>query len=353
MRYCKHSRWLGLSVKDHDITLEISDRAQTILGDLPNPDVQKPSLFVLIGNGAKARALKELVSINQPKFNGRRAHGEIHLHIDASSTFGDRPVLFADGDLPIRGKPKRPLSSEKCHETTNRVLPRLRDNLPGPSLRESVDNVYFRLLSPFTDVFCFFAVDLGGLRPIVCRIASWLDKGQPSTLPKSTRPQLVIVIETNGSKPQDESATLKVFQQMMRKETRRDISEQFADVCILGLLSRDAISNEARHRRLKEYLLNASDQVRLAKINSRTLFSARHFAAFFQYACAHMARTPREPFDFIHASRIENMPAVDLNEHLSNFLLNIKSPESLKQFAIPVIASSVLLDSYPPDMHRK
>jgi hypothetical protein len=85
---------------------------------------------VLIGNSAKARALKQLVSVNEPKFNGRRAYSKIHLHINAASTFSDRPVLLADSDLPIRSRLKKSMPLEKCYKTATNVLPQLRDNLP-------------------------------------------------------------------------------------------------------------------------------------------------------------------------------------------------------------------------------
>jgi hypothetical protein len=210
MRYCRHSQWLALLVKEQDIILETSDRVQTLLSNLPDPDTQRPSLFVLIGNNAKARALRALFSISKLDFYGRRSHGEIHLHLDATSTFSDRPVLLADGDLPLRGKPKKIIASEKCHETISRVLPHLGDNTPT-NLKEYVDSNYLRLLSLFIDVFYFFATDLGGLRPIVRRITSWLDMGQPSTLPRTTFPRLVIVMESNGPTTRDESTALKLF----------------------------------------------------------------------------------------------------------------------------------------------
>ena len=38
-----------------------------------------------------------------------------------------------------------------------------------------------RIVSPCTDVFCFFADDVGKLKPIVQCLALWLDLGQPST----------------------------------------------------------------------------------------------------------------------------------------------------------------------------
>jgi hypothetical protein len=242
------------------------------------------------------------------------------------------------------------LATEKCHETANRQFnSRI---LTPPTLSKSADKIYFRLLSPFTDVFCFFADDIGKFRPIVQRLALWLDLGQPSTLPKSTRPKVLIVTERGEDAPGDDESDLMVFKRMLSEETTMDVSEQFSDIRLLSLAARKKnLSNKARHRELFEQLLNFSDQVREARINTQTLFSAHHFAAFFHYALNHIAATSVEPFDFIATSRIENPVASNLQNHLVDFLHNIKTPQKLLEFAIPVIASSFLLDSYPPDMH--
>ena len=216
MRYCKHTQWLGLAVNDGDVVLQNTDRLETLLEDLPDPDEQSPSLFVFIGNRSKAMAIKELAKTFSPppdyghdssrqsqhddelnrrgrsKLNGRRTHGEIHLHIHPPSTFSSKPVLLAEGDLPSLHR-SRLLAIEKCHETANRLMDA--GALITPTLSECADRIYFKLLSPFADVFCFFADDVGGLRPIVQRLAIWLDLGQPSTLPESTRPKILIVTE--------------------------------------------------------------------------------------------------------------------------------------------------------------
>jgi hypothetical protein len=52
-------------------------------------------------------------------------------------------------------------------------------------------------------------------------------------------------------------------------------------------------------------------------------------------------------------SRVKNPVASNLGDHLADFLHNIKTPQKLLEFAIPVIASSFLLDSHPPDMYYK
>ena len=239
--------------------------------------------------------------------------------------------------------------TEKCHEMANRQLNSR--TLTTPTLSDSANNIYFRLLSPFTDVFCFFANDVGKFKPIVQRLALWLDLGQPSTLPKSTRPKVLIVIEREEDVTGGES-DLSVFKRMLREETTMDISEQFSDILLLSLEARKkGLSNKSRHRELFERLLNLSDQVREARTDTQTLFSAYHFSAFFHYALNHVAVTPVEPFNFITASRIENPVPSSFQDHLVNFLRNIKTPPKLLEFAIPVIASSFLLDNYPPDMH--
>ena len=374
MRYCKHTQWLGLAVNDGDVLLQNTDRLQTLLEDLPDPDEQSPSLFVFIGNRSKALAIKELAKTfspppryghdsscqsqhddesswkGQPKLNGRRAHGEIHLHIHPPSTFSSRPVLLAEGDLPNLDKSKV-LAIEKCHEMASRLMNAR--TLSTPTLSESADKIYFKLLSPFTDVFCFFADDVGKLRPIVQRLALWLDLGQPSTLPKSTRPKVVIVIERDGDYHDNDESASRVFKQMLSEETTIDVSEQFSDIRILSLEAPSKnLSNKSRHRELFEHLLNVSDQVREAKVRTQTLFSACHFAAFFHYALKHVVAAS-EPFNFISASRIDNPVSSNLGEHLTDFLHNIKTPQKLLKFAIPMIASSLLQDAYPPDMHRK
>ena len=107
------------------------------------------------------------------------------------------------------------------------------------------------------------------------------------------------------------------------------------------------------YRRLEEYLIPVLSQDRRHKVEARTLFSRSHLAVFFKYAGNHFGRTIREPFDCVEASRLLNPVAPDLDIHLANFLKHIKSPKELTVFAVPTIASSLLLDHYPPGIHGK
>ena len=99
----------------------------------------------------------------------RRAHKEIYLYIHALSAFSNRPILFTEGDLSNLDKLRRALVTEKCHKASSRQLDSR--TLITPILSISADKIYFRLLSSFTDVFYFFADNVGKFRPIVERLA--------------------------------------------------------------------------------------------------------------------------------------------------------------------------------------
>ena len=351
MKSCNHSYWFSLGVRDSEVSFTTSDRPQNLLSNLPHAESQQPSLIALLGKDDKALALQELTfAKSEPRRSAKRGYGETHLHLDPSTAFSDRPVLFADGSFTIHTKPSKAITCEACHDVKTRYLPRLRNSILT-DLYEAADQVYARLLSPFTDVFCIFASDLGGLESVAGRLASWLTKGCPSSLPPSTRPHIIIVESTSSQ--EKEPQLLETFLRLLKQKTKNDCSSHFNTVRIVSLLPDGAVSGPSRYRRLRECIMNASDQVRSARRISSNLFTASHFAALLDYACNHISQTLTEPFNFIRASRTHNPPASDLSQHLINFLSKITDPNSLKNFAVPLVASSMLLDSYPPDMHRE
>ncbi|KAI9855646.1 MAG: hypothetical protein M1813_009692 [Trichoglossum hirsutum] len=349
MKRCNHSHWLSLCTQGNETALLESDTLQTLTNQFPDPDTQQPSLFVLIGNAAKSSALREVFGVKKARtLKSKRNAGEIHLH---SSIFHNRPILLADGDLPKQSLRKKVTVEGKCHETIRRTLPSIQAGLPDLSLDEIADNIYSRLLFPFADVVCFFSADLGGFTEVVRRVAAWLEKGQSSTLPESTHPIVVIVDEKIPPGAKSEEEARKAFLWLLRKETTIDLFKQISAINIVALFPDGKISTEARYRCLKERLMKGSNQVRKNREDTRTLFSATHFTAFFKYACDHFSETFKEPFDFIKASRIQNPISSNLEEHLSNFLKHIKSPKELTEFAVSMIASSFILDNYPPGTH--
>ncbi|KAJ4514501.1 hypothetical protein HRR83_002587 [Exophiala dermatitidis] len=348
MARCHHSDWLNLRIERNEVILFISDRLQTLIDEFPSPDLQQPSLLVFIGHTAKLSALRSLGGEeNRPKSAGRRKRGGgVHLQRGNRDVFRDVPVLLADGDLPYRDLKKR--SSAQCHETRQLMLPRIRAGVRDLALEDAADHLYSRLLGAFADVFCFFSTDVGGFGPVVRRLASWLEHGKPSTLPKTTYPRVVVVMEATDSGAESDKEASEVLLGALREETTKNPAERLSALEVVTVPHGGHC-----YRRLEEYLVRVLDQGRRHKLEARMLFSARHLAAFFKYASDHFGRTTREPFDFVKASRLQNSVSPDLDMHLSNFLKHIKSPEELTDFAVPMIASSLLLDHYPPGMHGK
>ena len=171
------------------------------------------------------------------------------------------------------------------------------------------------------------------------------------TLPKST--YLKVVIITKKIPLGAESEAKEAFLWLLGEETTKDLSKLILAINIVALFLNGIIFVNARHRHLKERLMDSLDQVRKSREDRRTLFSATHFAAFLKYAYRHFLETVDEPFNFIRASRIYNPIALNLAEHLSNFLKYIKSTNELTKFAVLITASSLFLDNYPPKAHSK
>lgn len=354
MKACGHSYWLGLATQGDGVTLRESDRLRTLTDYIQYPDLQKPSLFVLIGHGAKSVALRESFGVKRTqRFRNRETAGGIHLHLDSStiSTGSGRPVLLADADFTCHPSKAMVTSTtqDKCHDTTSHDI----NWAASMPLGDIATKVYTRLLFPFADVFCFFSSDLGGFRQVAVYVAAWLQEGSSSSLPKSTHPTIIIVSDKIPVGTASEKEAKKAFLWILSEETTKNPLEQFADIDVVALHPAGTISSQARYRSLKERLMNASDQIRARRENARYLFSATHFRTLVNYACAHFTKTIDQPFKFIEASRTYNPVASDLHDHISTLLRCVRTHVGLTEFAVPVIASSFLLDNYPPEAHSK
>lgn len=320
----------------------MSERVRNVLDCIPTPDDQRPNLLVLIGNRAKAAALRELFGIRRTGRLGKGSSTDIHLHVHSSSIF-QHPLLIADGDI---SDALSELSSNG--DVTRRTLRRSNKEfgIGGP-----LCGIYAQLLSPLANTFCFFCEDVGGLEKVARYLSTWVKYGPPSTEPSRTRPQVIVVTDKIPVGAESEHTARQKVHRLISIETELDVFDHVSAIDVVALLPSGSLSAEARYRPLKERLLSSSDQVRYQKQAAQRLFSATHFAAFLESACEHFSDTSGEPFDFIQSSRSYNPVAPELQEHLSSFLAHIRSLADLMTFAAPFIASTFFIDSYPPDAH--
>ena len=217
----------------------------------------------------------------------------------------------------------------------------------------ATDDIYTHLLPPFTDVFCFFSTDLGGFSQVARHLARWLERGYSLVLPETALPSVVLVTNEFTLRADIETEARTTLLSMLSKETTKDPFSMILAINVIGLFLSNIISIQARYRRVKERLIERLDKVRQFKKDTQMLFSVAYFAAFIKYVSGNLLDLVAKLFDFVRASRIHNLIPPDLGEHLSNFLSHITSSSHLTKFAALMIASTLLLDSYPPRAHRK
>ncbi|KAF4775522.1 patatin family protein [Colletotrichum scovillei] len=218
-----------------------------------------------------------------------------------------------------------------------------------PTTVEAGDQIYNRMLLPFADAVCFFADDIGGVEVVAQRLASWLDLSTPST--SSVRPWLVVVV--NGD--EEDSARSRLLQSI-RQRTDAHVSERFHGVRVISLADKTPKSLRRRLDSLRWDILSnelsyMTETKRVERVLASCLFSATHLAGLLRHATEHAGGAGAPPLDFLAVSRLDNPVAADLPAHLAGFLTHCDSVDDLKRFAVPVIASSFILDQYPPDMH--
>jgi hypothetical protein len=112
------------------------------------------------------------------------------------------------------------------------------------------------------------------------------------------------------------------------------------------------VEASAKLGKLRERVLHESDEVHSFRKTSRVAFSARHLEAFFHLTYVYFAKTTDAPFSFVRASRIANLLSQELLTQISEFLKKV--PTRLTTvFPVPVIASALSLDAFPPGAHSE
>jgi hypothetical protein len=93
--------------------------------------------------------------------------------------------------------------------------------------------------------------------------------------------------------------------------------------------------------------------MRAERVNTHTLFSIIHIAAFFDTALRQFAASPLQTFDFIRCAREDYPVSPDFQYHIAIFM------SLYSRYGVPdnilwdFIASVIVLDSFPPDIYSK
>ena len=306
-----------------------------------NAESQYPSLISFIGSKYKEVALRELFPNNNIRRDYR--NGIVNLRLDSLTISSDLPLLFTDGDL--RSLVPNQLGTTICHEQLTFPVEWQPENFDIPYI------LYARLVALFTDVVYLFADDFDGLEKVAAFLVNWVKMGSPSSLPVAVRPRVLVVVREESPTTHN-VLEMEGFRHILDAEGIEARREVFSSITVIYLAG-DYISPLARHRRLKEVLMMEVEKARDEWFQQRLLFSALHFEALFGQAIKHVVYSISEPFDFIASARIHNCIRDDYISHLTNFITLANDYFVAYKRLTSFLASSILMDAYPPGMHSK
>lgn len=322
-----------------DVRLVDSGRFDRLVGTLPDPSRQFPQTVFCIGGQEKRRAIDHFFPGHDLQQVRPSLDGLADLHLDISRSHLDSPIFFVDCTLEglVRVKTRTGQRSRKPSGPHSSVLTFPRRN----------NTILTRLLFPFADVICVFADDLGGLDVALTYLDAWSAGEIAATTPWRARPRVSIV--TFAPLTPEAYEEQKRFNSRLRAIKYR---RHFSMVRLMRFWPRStAAGRDAALRRsiLHDELATA----RARRKSERVLFSAQHLSWFFSRAVVHVTEKAHEPFDFIKASRSLRPLHSRYADQMGKFLRLASCHDIDADIVTEMVASSIVLDAYPPATHSE
>jgi hypothetical protein len=342
MRSCEHAALLQLA-GGNEVALYDFGHFDQVIRDLQNPTCQYPRLVHFVGRRHKELALKYIFPRNN--IARRRQPSIANLRVETTSVGADSPLLFSDSD-PFASAGPIPEPTE-CHPVNPYPLSW------SPHFDFTInDALHARLFFLLCDVVCVFVDDFPSLEDFAQQLVQWTRLGSTSNLTTQCRPQLFVVTSDSCVPPETADLRFEDFRHSVYEGCQGVLSDYFSSVQIFPL-GGDHLSPLARYRRLREVIVsNSMDMFRVRQKNNVS-FSSTHLRCFFDQALAHIAKSVAVPFNFLSASRSGNEVPENLTYHLTNFLRLGQESKIAHSDLVSNIASALLMDAYPPGMHRK
>jgi len=340
---CDHSAWLHLIGGKSEFGVCYQNRYQRVIAQLTNPE-KSPALAFFLGRRKKDIALCQIFPRNNLKRH--RTQGSIRLEVDKASLQSDHPILFADADPNLQI-----LTDDQCCLSCH---PHQIVSLPWaaavPHLLQDI--ILSRLLFLFTDVICLFADDVGGLDGVKTLLTSWATIGSASSLPSTVRPRLLVVSQEDHSSVTYNLLERENFRDDLLQDIGVDLSQTFASIKVV-VLPGEHLSPFVRHMKLREKIAREFILARGSRTAASAAFSGTHQSALFDSALRHASHSIQETFDFVRAAREANQLGTNYSVHLENFL-SLSMAQAIPIEAVcSFVASSILMDAYPPNMHSE
>lgn len=328
MHHCEHKAWIEVHSDGASKSILYNDRLGHLRRGLDSPHRQSPSVALFLGKACKDKVLRSLFAKDFPP---RRTSSGINIHLDRRTRTSQYPLYFAEFD---------PDDDDLCGSHSPQPNCHLHHTTPiswtGEQDATTVDNVAARLLLPFVDLVCVFANDVGGPSAASDLLRRWAQLGHHAhTLPSGGAHVILVADEANlptdVTTLQQEEAFSSTFRSIKtHKISTRDRGAFYEQVSDCLALSR----NERRRRRL--------------------LFSATHQESLFCSAVAHCAKSIREPFDLLGATRTTSTGlGKDFVAHVKHVFDVAKRADVPFHDVKVVMASALSLDAVSREPHCK
>jgi hypothetical protein len=319
--------WLYGFQTGTDWFLACGSGLQQVTANLYKPHAQFPSTVLLIGKHESEAARQALL----PGYSHSRSRGIAQLQADGSTSNNEHPLLVASLDIDNAYSLQKP---PQKHAGSSRHKVRWLSEQSSSSETESfVEIIVGRLLLLFVDVVCIFLDDFASREQGV----QFLQRcAHHSSSSQGWKPQVILV--SSSIYTPKVSLDPSIFGRIRRLP--------------LPINNRKALPS-SRFSTLKKSIFSSIEIMKKSRSRSKMLYSAYHLNLFFESALCHVAKCASPPFNFVLATRQCNRIEDHLWLYLRNFLRLCAASHVSREATLEYMASAIMLDSFPPGMHRK
>lgn len=305
------THWISLEQRDDGLSLSRTMRLKYLLDDEP----RQPVSCLILGGESRLQVAKHVARSFEPI--GRA--DSINLRLKKQSS---PPILIADGPIS--------LESVQGRSTTGAVA-----KFPVNDPAMSLPNLYTRLLAPLVDMVAFHVSSIVDLEVAAAFIARWICAAGGCT--HAARPQFIVLLEGDsllGSEAR--------FTWLLGQKTAASVFSVFSDISFLPL-GPDCV--EAGDT-LSAAILTKS-RAAPGSMN-RVRYSNAQLCALFESAFTNLIQGMS--FNCVQAARSTNPIPENAANCLSRFLRANIGSRNLRSTVLPMVASCILLDAFPPEM---
>lgn len=347
--------WLTLTASGTSATVSEYNNAFDGLNLLPS---SYPSLTMMIGKKTKSDLLDRLAG-RGIRGTIPRLHGQVYLHTDKSSKT-DAPTVYVDYELQSWDH-AQPNELSGVGLSQKHTIDLFAQTEEAWSRRRIGNLISGRGIAPLCDTLCYFSMDLGGIRAVAASLAEHICQKPSAEIPFAALPRVLVVVDTtarNFDPHTTEARILALMEEIWRRRSP-DACDSFSttlrahyyDVRVIGLGKRT--KPQQKCVQLRKRLLCIKREVHLSRVISGLRYKRDHIFVFASKLVESATSLHGEPFSFIATSRPSRFCLSELASHLQDLISLIPSEIWLCHLVVPLLSSSLILATYPPNSHGK